>query len=321
MVNYNNGKYIQQAIESVIRQTFIDWELLIFDDGSIDNSFLQISKYLKDKRILLYKNNINRGKVPCLLNLVSKSRADIFGILDSDDVLTEDALSLMYDAHISHYNCGFVYSQFEFCDSKMNSISTGYCRPVPNGDTNMRKIYSSAFRTFKRYYYDKTDGYDEEFVYGQDRDIVLKMEEVTEFFFVDNILYRHRVLYNSISNNPQNKLLSRLLLIRANYNAYFRRQDYNLPNLSKTEMGVQLFQAAVISMILKESKEGIEYLRLAFNIKSTILMNIGYYLAVKIYERFNRYFFSNESSLSIIYERVNREVDSQIRNDNNLKKL
>ena len=56
MVNYNNGKYIQQAIESVIRQTFIDWELLIFDDGSIDNSFLQISKYLKDKRILKDEN-------------------------------------------------------------------------------------------------------------------------------------------------------------------------------------------------------------------------------------------------------------------------
>jgi glycosyltransferase involved in cell wall biosynthesis len=191
MANYNKGQNIQEAIESVINQTFPNWELLIMDDGSTDNSIDKIKEYLEDDRIFLIKNSINKGKVACLLDLVNKSRAEFFGILDSDDMLNEQALSCMYDAHVKHQNCGFIYSQFEFCDSSMNPICHGFCRPLPQGETNLRDIYSSAFRTFKKVYYKMTDGYNEKFIYGQDRDIVLKMEEVTNFLFVNKVLYKH----------------------------------------------------------------------------------------------------------------------------------
>ena len=65
MANYNNGNYIQEAIESVIHQNFSDWELLIMDDGSTDDSISRINAYLNDKRITpdLMRYALNNKKI------------------------------------------------------------------------------------------------------------------------------------------------------------------------------------------------------------------------------------------------------------------
>lgn len=60
MTNYNGDKYISEAIESILQQTFTDFELIIVDDGSTDNSWTIIQKYSKkDARIHCYQNNKN----------------------------------------------------------------------------------------------------------------------------------------------------------------------------------------------------------------------------------------------------------------------
>ena len=194
MANYNNEKYIAEAIQSVLNQTHRKWELIIIDDCSTDNSICVIERFLYDSRIRLIKNSLNIGYTSSLLKLVSESKSSIFGILDSDDVLTSDAVKLLCDAHKSNPNCGFIYSQFIYCDEGLNQVRKGYCRMVPAGSTNLRDNYSSAFRTFKKEVYLKTEGFNCEFSYGQDRDIIFKMEEITELLFVDRILYKHRIL-------------------------------------------------------------------------------------------------------------------------------
>jgi len=312
MANYNNGRYINEAIRSVIHQTFSDWELLIMDDGSSDDSIVQIKEYLKDDRISLMQNSINKGKVTCLLDLVSKSRAEFFGILDSDDMLDEDALSCMYCAHVKDQNCGFIYSQFEFCDINMNPISPGFCRVVPQGETNLRDIYSSAFRTFKKVYYNMTNGYNEEFIYGQDRDIVFKMEEVTSLLFVNKVLYKHRISSGSISNNPKKKSLGHLLLIKAKYDAFNRRLGTQIPNLTKKEMSVELCIALILSFRLKKGKDGIRYLKSAFGLNPTLFFSMINYLFTKVSTRILRLFYARETGLPLIYSKVNEEINRQV---------
>ncbi len=313
MANYNNGMYIKEAIESVTRQTFSDWELLIIDDGSTDDSIVQIKEYLEDDRISLLKNSINRGKVTCLLDLVSRSRTEFFGILDSDDKLDEEALGIMYDAHMKHQNCGFIYSQFEFCDINMNPICSGFCRKVPKGNTNLRNIYSSAFRTFKKDFYRKTKGYNEKFIYGQDRDIVFKMEEVTNLLFVDKILYKHRILSDSSSNDPKKKLLGHLLLIKAKYDAFCRRKRTKIPNLTNIEMGIELFIAFIISLRLKKRREANEYLRLAFKLNPKLFFSMSNYLFKKILRKTNSIFKPRSSGLLSKYSEVKKEIRKQLR--------
>ncbi len=247
MANYNNGKYIKESILSVINQTFKNWELVIVDDKSTDNSIEIIESYLKDKRIRLIKNKINSGYIQSLKKLVYSSRSEIFGILDSDDVLEKDAIKIMVENHKLNSKCGFIYSQHILCDEKMDKKGMGCCSNLPINETNLRRNYSSAFRTFKKTFFFKTSGFDNEIIYAEDRDIIYKMEEVTCFKFIDKPLYKQRILPDSQSNNPKKRLTGRISDIEAKYNAYKRRIGTDIPNLSCREMSSLCYYGAALS--------------------------------------------------------------------------
>ena len=59
VVNHNYGKYLDQAVESILSQTFQDFELILIDNGSTDNSKEKLKKYSSDKKIkIIYQDNI-----------------------------------------------------------------------------------------------------------------------------------------------------------------------------------------------------------------------------------------------------------------------
>ena len=255
MANYNNSEYITEAIQSILNQTFKDWELLIIDDCSTDNSLDIIKPYLSDERIRLIKNKNNLGYIKTLKKLIYESSAEFLGILDSDDVLTKDALEVMYNNHEKNPDYGFIYSQFICCDSKLNPESTGYCKSVPPDKTNLHCNCVSAFRTFKKKEYFKTEGFDEEILYAEDKDIIFKMEEVTKLLFVDKILYKQRVLPHSQGHHPQKKQIGLASFVLAKYKAFKRRLNTNIPNLTRNEMSTELFYAASLCTKQKELKK------------------------------------------------------------------
>lgn len=260
MANYNNAAYVGEAIRSVLNQTFENWELIIVDDASADDSIKKIRPFLKDKRIRFFKNETNIGYVETLNKMVYESRAKIFGILDSDDALTGDALEKVYNAHINHQDCGFIYSQFMFCDSNLNPIEKGYCKPIPPGETNLRRNYSSAFRTFKKRDYYKTEGYDKEIVGAEDKDIIYKMEEVTKLFFLNEGLYKYRALSNSQTKEPARYKTAYKSFIVAKMKAFKRRLDSSIPNLTRREMSKEIFRTVKFFLKKREYKIALVFL-------------------------------------------------------------
>lgn len=97
MPAYNAGKYIDQAIESVLKQTYSDWELIIVDDASIDNTLEIVRKYVqKDNRIKYYLRTTNSGaaRIP-RLDSVQKSNGTWILNLDADDYIESDYLYKM----------------------------------------------------------------------------------------------------------------------------------------------------------------------------------------------------------------------------------
>ncbi len=255
MANYNNAEYVGEAIRSVLNQTFKNWELIIVDDASTDDSVKKIQPFLKDKRIRLLKHKFNKGYIHVLNEMVYESRADIFGILDSDDILTKNALQNIYDAHLDNPDIGFIYSQFMYCDSNLNPIRLGYCKPIPTGDTNLRCNCVSAFRTFKKKDYFKTEGFDEDVLYAEDKDIIFKMEEVTRFLFLDKVLYMHRVLPDSQGHNPSTRPTGEISFILAKYKAYKRRLSLGFVNLTKRNMIKELIIAVFFCLKLRMFKK------------------------------------------------------------------
>ena len=95
---YNSEKYIHNAIESVLNQTYNNWELIIVDDYSIDNTVKLIDKYYtKDNRIKLVKNNMNYGTYYSLNEGLKISKGDYITKIDSDDIYDKNKLKKQLD--------------------------------------------------------------------------------------------------------------------------------------------------------------------------------------------------------------------------------
>lgn len=91
--SFNYENFIKETIESVLNQTFKDWEMIIVDDGSSDNSVNVIKEYCqKDSRIKLFThpNNENRGLGETLKLGIKNSSADYLVFLESDDTISEN---------------------------------------------------------------------------------------------------------------------------------------------------------------------------------------------------------------------------------------
>lgn len=106
---YNNGKYVAKAIESVQKQTYTNWELIIVNDGSTDDSEKTINSYAKDDDRIHYISQENQG-VSIARNAGAKAaNGEFICFLDADDWLAPNALEQAIQAYKKHVDCRMFY--------------------------------------------------------------------------------------------------------------------------------------------------------------------------------------------------------------------
>lgn len=99
---YNTDKYLEPCIQSVLNQTYANWELILIDDGSSDSSGTIADKYeLTDERIKVV-HKPNEGVSAARNQGIDMSSGDYIAFLDSDDVLTENCLEMLLEAAVNH---------------------------------------------------------------------------------------------------------------------------------------------------------------------------------------------------------------------------
>ena len=95
---YNAEKFLKDSIGSILKQTYSDFELLILDDGSTDNSLKIIKAYAKeDKRIKILVNKTNQKQTKCRNRLLKNSKTEFVAWMDADDISLEDRLQTQMD--------------------------------------------------------------------------------------------------------------------------------------------------------------------------------------------------------------------------------
>ncbi len=92
MTVYNGQEYLNIAIDSILKQTFKDFELIIMDDGSTDNTRFVVENY-NDKRIV-YVYQDNQGQAAALNNGIQIARGDYIARMDADDISYKNRLEL-----------------------------------------------------------------------------------------------------------------------------------------------------------------------------------------------------------------------------------
>ena len=90
---YNDSKYLSESIKSILDQTLKDFEFIIVDDGSLDNSFDLLRRFKKkDNRIKILKNNSNMGLAFSLNKAIKESKGKYIARMDADDLSMPDRL-------------------------------------------------------------------------------------------------------------------------------------------------------------------------------------------------------------------------------------
>lgn len=116
--SYNSSSFIREMIESVQRQTYQKWELLITDDGSTDNTQIIISNLAsQDSRIRLFVLDENSGAAVARNNSIKNAKGNCLAFLDSDDTWEPEKLEKQVEFLGRNPQCPLVYSAYNLIDS------------------------------------------------------------------------------------------------------------------------------------------------------------------------------------------------------------
>lgn len=208
---YNQRKYIRQAIESVLNQTFKNFQLILIDDGSTDNPWEEILKY-NDSRIIPLKIE-NGGKARALNMGLEYALGEYILELDGDDWLEHDTLEVMVgEIDKQRDNVGLCYGNRKIWFQKKYKLVPG---PVYKGMNYGNKyevlteMKTHCPRLYLKSALDHIGGWPTSL--AEDFNLMLKLSEHYTFHWIDKTLYNQRRHKNNITiiqqkeNNQQLK--------------------------------------------------------------------------------------------------------------------
>ncbi|MDR6921822.1 MULTISPECIES: glycosyltransferase family A protein [Chryseobacterium] len=202
IANYNNGKYFKDCYNSLISQSYRNWEVIIVDDASTDDSVEIIEAVIKnDPRFKIYHNPSNQGCGYTKRECMKYATGEICAYLDPDDALYTDALEKTIQEFINNSDIAATYSQMMLCDENLipEKVYAG-----------TKQIYNSRyffncptqfahFFTFKKETYLKTSGINPALKSAVDQDLYLKILEHGDVKYIKEPLYLYRLHSNGIS--------------------------------------------------------------------------------------------------------------------------
>ena len=244
IAHYNNFLYFKKCYESLTQQTFKDFEIIIVDDCSTDNSLNEIIALTKgDERVKIYSNPENMGVGFTKKKCVTLANGEICGFLDPDDALTPDAIEISTNAYKNNKIIA-TYSQFYICDENLNIQKI-----FPNSARIKNKnplffnvnLEVAHFFTFKKDAYLKTEGINENYKVVEDIDFYLKLYEIGEFKFIKKPLLLYRVHNVGLSHDERKKNVKsqtwHIVIFNAskrrNINSLYGKNINDIENLTK----------------------------------------------------------------------------------------
>lgn len=205
MPSWNTGKFIAEAIQSVVDQTYKNWELLIVDDCSTDNTDRIVASFY-DKRIRYLKNKKNRGAALTRNKALYEAQGEWIAFLDSDDLWLPEKLEKQIDFMKTN---GYVFSYHKYMKIDENSRILNICVSGPDVVTK-RKMYHYGYPGCLTFMYNaKVMGLIQikDIKKNNDYAILLKLCKKADCYLLKENLAQYRIREKSISHD---KLIKKL---------------------------------------------------------------------------------------------------------------
>ncbi|MCJ8325303.1 MAG: glycosyltransferase [Rhizobiales bacterium] len=196
---YDAEKYLDEAIKSILVQTFENFEFIIVNDGSKDQSLDIIKKYKnQDDRIVLVDRQ-NSGIVDALNEGISKANGKFIARMDADDIAFSNRFQKQVDILVADDSLDLIYTNTVLLDKNSSVICTSW---RPNLEITLRNLEIHTYIPhptviFKKATFEKLGGYTKERMHAEDLSLWLKMvQNKCNFHYLDEALLYYRL-------NPQ----------------------------------------------------------------------------------------------------------------------
>jgi glycosyltransferase involved in cell wall biosynthesis len=218
---YNSEKYVSEAIESILKQTFKNFEFVIIDDASKDSSWNIIEQFSKiDFRIVAVRNSINIGGCQTLIRGINYCTGKYIARLDNDDWSYPERLKKQVDYMEAHPDVGVLGSSIDIISESGNIIGR---RTYKLTDEEIRKnmFYSSPFAhpvvMFRKSILDQVGPYDAEFAPADDYELYFRIGKISKFANLSDVLLKYRIISNSMTFTYTKKMELATVKVRKLY--------------------------------------------------------------------------------------------------------
>lgn len=182
---HNEEKYLNRCIDSMLNQSYKNFELIIIDDASTDNS-LEIIKIYKDKRIKLIKNKKSLGGAKSRNEGIKNSKGEILFFIDSDCYADKDWIKNGLDC-FKQYKCVGVEGQLYYISKDYKSALSDQLTV----DLNNHEQYMTGNMAYTKKTFKKTGLFDPEFKFHIDREFGLRIKKFGEIIYCKDMIVTH----------------------------------------------------------------------------------------------------------------------------------
>ena len=209
IAHFNNSKYFQDCYDSLLLQTYENWEAIILDDASNENEKSAVQNLIKgDKRFKFSENTENQGVGFTKSKLIELATGEIVGYVDPDDAILPTAIEKSMAIFQKDKDAVLTYSRFYSCDQDLKPLNSfKSARKVQNKDPYFFNypIQIAHFVCFKKATYLSTEKMNPELKISEDQDLYLKLYEKGKVVFIDETNYLYRTHDGGISQNDHKK--------------------------------------------------------------------------------------------------------------------
>lgn len=223
---YNSGLYLKDAIDSILTQSFADFELIIFNDGSVDNSAEIIESY-NDPRIQFVNNSYNQGYVPLLNEGLKRAKGKYIARMDADDISESQRFALQYAYMEAHPDCILCGSRFSVIGSEDRSEL-----PLDNETIKLKLLYITPFchpsvMIRNEVLQQHNIQYNTAHSPAEDHEMWVQLSAYGSFHNMEESLLRYRVHDNNVSMKKRTaQQIQNLKSARVDYiNLFFKNFD------------------------------------------------------------------------------------------------
>lgn len=197
---YNCGKFINETIKSVLNQTYKNWEMIIVDDCSTDDTEKVVLKF-DDERVKYHKLKINSGAAVARTTAMQLAKGSYMAFLDSDDIWTEDKLEKQLN-FMKKNNYVFTCTSYEQIDENGNSLSK-IINPVKKCSYNRLLLDCPVGNSTVMYDVKKMGKFEAPNIRKRNDDALwLQMLKKEKYIYgFNSVLMKYRIRKNSISSN------------------------------------------------------------------------------------------------------------------------